>query len=812
MRTFRTTGVKEMKLFPTGLMVSSISFVILVALSIMLVQSAQAQKVVASDDFTDIDGSAPDSKMWTVHNEHANDYVRIESNTVRTHVVDSGHSYIMAKDAIDTERFTISIDWRPRLMYGRPANIVISTGSTGIAVWWITVMYDADYWGFGIDRMYGGSGQSTFSMTTNAVKDQWYVWEIDVVTNRVNVTCKERGTGTEVYSKLNLPMDPFPGDAIAQFGVFASINWHDPQANYDNFDVTDHTGPAHLPPVWGPLPIFNAVEDTPFVYNFNNNVSDPDTPSHGLSITSSSPYVSNINRLVVTFLFPDPGTELAVSLFVTDEAYDIETVAVFNVKDVNDPPSHDIVGNMMAVEDVPLRLDLSANVWDDDSDILDIYIKVDDPYAVADRLNLTLTFTEGVLQYDLYFNLTDGLADTEVHVNFTVEPVDDPPIISPLGEFSAMENVESKFNLTPFLTDLDTPIYDLQVMVRSPNCTVEGQILRFNYADGDLDVTVLVEVTDGHSMSEATLLVQVEYRNDAPFVHTISPRGFVEDEEKTIDLSMYIEDEDTPIGELTLSSDDPAVVDINGFSLTLLFTSWLAEHEVVFRVSDGDLSTEGRFLIQVQEKNDPPKIVGLGDLVAPFDLEVDENSVYWYDIIVVDDDDQNFEYSIKCFWGHVEALTNDTLKIAAARGDVGEYAITLTVQDKDGGKDEIDFIIKVINIDDPPTNLVILTPTNHTIVEEGANLTFSISVLDPDMELGQVLTVTWTSDISGILETRNSDGPLKFSTTHLELGTHRITITVTDGTHVVEAWHNLTVVKGPRTATAVPSSAGPAGS
>jgi len=88
---------------------------------------------------------------------------------------------------------------------------------------------------------------------------------------------------------------------------------------------------------------------------------------------------------------------------------------------------------------------------------------------------------------------------------------------------------------------------------------------------------------------------------------------------------------------------------------------------------------------------------------------------------------------------------------------------------------------------------VLVLPQNHTIVEEGTNITFSVDVLDPDTALGQVLTVTWVSNVSGLIRTLTSDHALMFVTDQLPVGTHRVTVTVTDGHYVREAWLELTV-------------------
>jgi hypothetical protein len=103
--------------------------------------------------------------------------------------------------------------------------------------------------------------------------------------------------------------------------------------------------------------------------------------------------------------------------------------------------------------------------------------------------------------------------------------------------------------------------------------------------------------------------------------------------------------------------------------------------------------------------------------------------------------------------------------------------------------------VVVSNVDDPPTAPIITSPLNHTTVEEGTNVTFRVDAYDPDMSLGQVLTVTWVSNVSGLLMTLTSDGSLAFTTDALPVGDHRIDVTVTDGTHVRTVWLELTIIE-----------------
>ena len=108
--------------------------------------------------------------------------------------------------------------------------------------------------------------------------------------------------------------------------------------------------------------------------------------------------------------------------------------------------------------------------------------------------------------------------------------------------------------------------------------------------------------------------------------------------------------------------------------------------------------------------------------------------------------------------------------------------------------------ISMVNLSDvsraenaPPTYVSILRPVNHTSVVGGQSVYFIVDVLDPDMADGQVLTVTWESNVSGRFMTLFTTNELRFIKADLPPGVHNITVNVTDGEYTKGAWVELTV-------------------
>ena len=576
-----------------------------------------------------------------------------------------------------------------------------------------------------------------------------------------------------------------------------------PDSNYgegfwDNFIIYYEDEGISRPPRWLDLPELRAVEDTPLVHNFTLNLTDPDTALRNLSIATQSPFVSSIRGLEVTFVFPNGVLVASVTLVLSDRFTQVVGDVNFTVTPVNDPPTCSI-GRVWrdAVEDVPFTINFTSYVADIDNVTSDLFLTIALPYdiyATVQGLNLTMTFPEGVLMYDEELRVSDGINTTMVALLFYISAVDDAPIVAPLPTFTATEDRDSAFNLTPYLSDIDTPVPSLTVLVRDPNCTVDGQMLHFLYTRGDVDFNISLEVTDASSRVTALLRVHVAEVNDPPIVHGVSPKLFTEDQPKAVDLSAYIEDEDTPRDRLVLESTDPHVVrPIVGFNLTLLYPTWMPEHTVNFSVFDGSARANGSFDVQVQAVNDPPAVLGLGDLTPPVTIVLDEGTELHLQVRVSDEDSATFKYTMTSQWSGVTAFQNGTVRVVASHGDIGNFTATLGVDDMNGGSASLLIAIEVLNVNDPPTRLVLVLPQNHIIVEEGTNVTFSVDVLDPDAALGQVLTVTWVSNVSGLIRTLLSDRTLMFVTDQLPVGAHRITVAATDGQYVREAWLELTV-------------------
>lgn len=772
------------------------AMIVLVSLSITLVvEDVQGRELVQSDDFTGADGDLPDTDMWERYRSDAQDSVMIMGNTLRTAVKNGGVAFARSNRSFSENNITMLVDAMIEHNLQRPIDVRILSYYNNGYQRWIAISYDPHGYGWSVNKWIDGEPEGLNSYETTGLPDVWYHINVTVIGGKFDITVSYRDSGEVVYSVHNWSVDPLRGDNKVFFGVAqGSGSWEDTICLYDNYRLydLDLEPVVHYPPVWGPLPVLRAMEDVPLTHNFSLNVSDPDTPMTRLSISSDSEYVTSIEGLEVTFLFPEGVLEADVNLTLTDGRFTVKAVVHLIVEPVNDPPWHDIPEEWSAVEDVALTVDLAPYVFDVDNGTADLFLIVDSPFVSAQGLEIIALFPEGVLEHALYLSVSDGLEEVEAHLHFTVEPVDDPPWLDDLGTFTATEDLASTFDLSPYIHDVDTPLDELGVVVDAEDCTVRGRVLCFLFSEGGIDREVEVTVYDNHSTVRGLLLVHVQEVNDPPVVSHVPTQSFLVGASKSVDLAPYVRDEDTPLAIMVLECGHEAVEAVRGLNLTLRYDEWVPEHSVTFTVFDQTSRVEGSFRAQVTAVNQPPVIEGLDPAIT-----MDEASERWLELRVIDEEPSRLQFSVESTWEGVEVLSNGTIHLVAGHGEIGTYEVELTVQDPFGALTSATFEVQVVNVNDPPEIIEVLSPANGSSFKRGTMVNFSVNVTDPDLPIGDILMVSWSSEGTGMLAGRQGSGVLGFDTPDIPVGKHMIHIVVSDGELEDGTWIEINIVKPP---------------
>jgi hypothetical protein len=116
----------------------------------------------------------------------------------------------------------------------------------------------------------------------------------------------------------------------------------------------------------------------------------------------------------------------------------------------------------------------------------------------------------------------------------------------------------------------------------------------------------------------------------------------------------------------------------------------------------------------------------------------------------------------------LDGILSTASSFSASELSLGTHLITFKVTDDDGVADSAQITVKV---NSPPSALIVL-PVDGSVHSPSDTISFEATGTDTD---GTVVAYSWTSDVEGVLSTTNS-----FGVTGLSIGTHTITLTVTD--------------------------------
>lgn len=271
------------------------------------------------------------------------------------------------------------------------------------------------------------------------------------------------------------------------------------------------------------------------------------------------------------------------------------------------------------------------------------------------------------------------------------------------------------------------------------------------------------------------------YINLPPQIGDIPVLEVIVQQNVVLDLSKYVTDPDDPLEVLSVWSTHPNVLGMSKLNLTFSFPYELGIVTVPFTISDGLNEVEGQCSLNVVRYRHPPYILGLTNHRPPLELQLYEGTTAMYDIQVHDVDSETFAYWTTGSWSGATAFSNGTLRVRGSPGDVGVHEFNLHVADEGDREAVMKVTVEVLNVNDPPDPPSIVSPGSRVTVLEGEVVSFSAVVSDPDLRFGQVLTVTFISNDTGVMRTVETTTLAAVSSSSLPVGEHVVTVVVTDG-------------------------------
>jgi uncharacterized membrane protein len=287
--------------------------------------------------------------------------------------------------------------------------------------------------------------------------------------------------------------------------------------------------------------------------------------------------------------------------------------------------------------------------------------------------------------------------------------------------------------------------------------------------------------------------------NLAPIPKDDLPNPIIDEDtvdDETLNLASAFEDPDRD--KLTWSLDtvpQNMTIDIDPETGKVTITpkeNWSGDEVVTFVASDGELFASQTVTILVNPINDAPTLDSVDGEPPPGDtttytIDQDEELVITYSVSDIEGDD--VMVSVNSTLVHLDDTTGE-IRFTPTNDQVGTHRILFSVWDTGSTltKRELEIIIIVQNLNDPPSDPSIIDPENGAKYKVNESFDLSASCSDPDIQHGQELNYTWSSNISGII----GYGPGS-SVTLMEPGTHLITLTVTDGEYETTATVELVI-------------------
>jgi hypothetical protein len=530
-------------------------------------------------------------------------------------------------------------------------------------------------------------------------------------------------------------------------------------------------GQQLLPPSFSSSPVTSVAEDNPYLYSIT--VLDLE-PLDTITITSNGlpgwlTLTDNGNRTASLTGTPTQANvgPHPVTLVASDGVNTAEQSFTITVTAVNDPPAFTSSPPTSASED--LAYSYTPTATDPDSSVT----------FAAPTLPSWLTFNGTTLSgtptqanvgnHNVVLTVSDGIAaPVQQAFQIGVANVNDPPVFTSSAPTSASQGV--LYSYTPSATDPD-PSSTLTLAAPTlpgwlafNGTTLSGTPTQANVGNHN----VVLTVSDGIATPvQQAFQITVANVNDPP-VFTSTPLTSAT-QGVAYSYTATATDAD-PGATLTFAAPTlPAWLTLTGATLSgTPAQANVGTHNVTITVSDGTApAVPQTFQIIVADANDPPVFTSTAPTTAT------QNVLYTYTATATDPDAGavlTFAAPTRPTW---LTLTGATLSGTPAQAHVGTHNVTITVSDGTAPPVAQSFQIVVADVNDPP----VFTSTPPTTATQGVAYTYTATATDAD----PTTTLTFAAPTLPAWLTFTG-ATLSGTPAQANVGTHNVTITVSDGT------------------------------
>ncbi|MBS3119560.1 hypothetical protein J4475_01935 [Candidatus Woesearchaeota archaeon] len=578
------------------------------------------------------------------------------------------------------------------------------------------------------------------------------------------------------------------------------------------FNVTNVNDPPNITTIYPTNTNVSVVENVSVGFIFNYTASDPDI-IHGDGLASFW-YVDGLLRLEnqtqfnYTTSYCDAGNH-NITLIVrdndglTDRKYWNATV-----NNSNRAPFFNLaIPNFVWDEDSTLQeaFNLSVHLFDNDTvectgsnqDVLN-YSYV---FVTNNADNYTIIINETTKAYNVtfipdanfsgnatvYFRLSDGTNTTASNnLSLNVTNINDGPFISQIPNSTTAANVTFYFDVNA--SDPDLYLGDILSYYDNTSIFEINQstgIINFSYAGTD-NFSILIWVNDSAGLNYSVIWNLSIAPNNAPVLAPIGDLSMLEDS-----LFVYnVTASDADGHALTFLTNDSlfTLIAFNSsqayFSLTPT-NSDVGNYSVRVTVQDILGSTDSEVItLAVNNTNDAPTV-----LAIPSPQTVTVNTTYYYDVNASDPDQSTPYGDVLLYWDNATVFeinrTTGVINFTPTDSNVGNYSITIVVNDTAGANDSATFILQVLQQSAPS----FISPISNISVNEDQQFRINITASDPNSDalnftINSSGSVTLNVTTLALSLINNTDAYIQFTPLQYDIGAWVINFTVRDVTNL----------------------------
>ncbi len=501
--------------------------------------------------------------------------------------------------------------------------------------------------------------------------------------------------------------------------------------------------PVNNAPVIEDLPDLMIKYDESYVFDISPYIFDEDTDLNDLILTTSEPsedggkgYI-DIDGLNLTLYYPVTKDTFAVLIRMSDGHLFDYAIMQVSVSDHSPPQVQGQIPDVYFDEDSgkngAFNLDDYFGGQEEGTLNFTYYLEYsahgDDYILVTINNNNSVDFFSARDWYGIEritFRAEDDYgAIVEYTITVTVNPINDPPVISGLPDQECKVNVTKELDLDPFIYDVDTQTASLMIATDSPNIIIQGHNLIFSYDDITMEF-VTIMVNDG--FAQDTIMIQVTASaNQPPSISSIPDLMVKGSDVYLFSLLPYVIDIDNDVEDLTIWTDSPYITPNakDNMLLQIDFPTEMIGSEVTITIfiSDGLDSNSSQMLIKITDELVPTLISNLPNLLFEEDF-IFVNAIYLNDYFQNATDfeyfgNENVIIAIVDNWVSLSAVENwSGTEYVTFRGTLGDAFV----------EDTIEVVVKPV--DDPP--VLSQLPSYNKMVDEIWNLNLIDYIYDID--------------------------------------------------------------------------------